>query len=313
MEAIMFVELLGRHGEVLERHVIDKLPARLGRSYQSDVILDDVHVAAEHVEIRLSAEGGLEIADLGSVNGTYHKRDKTRLTERSLSDDDTYRIGQTIFRIRLPDHQFPQETRIPKESLARSGLAFLVTMLICSSISYVDVFAKTFSTTDSWKQISSPAMFTIMLLGWAGIWALVSRINHGRANFFAHGNVIFLGVSSMMLVEVVKDYVDFMFDIEVPFVLWVLCATVVIVMIISAHLHLTMRMKRFTRILVSVIVASIISAVFYGLPEIKDEGKSGMQSYNIAIKPTIFLISKGIAPAQFVDEASQLKMKVNGL
>ncbi|MEU1281387.1 FHA domain-containing protein [Streptomyces sp. NPDC005805] len=50
------------------------LPARtvrIGRSPDNDLVVDDLIVSRRHAELRSLADGGYEIADLGSHNGTY--------------------------------------------------------------------------------------------------------------------------------------------------------------------------------------------------------------------------------------------------
>ncbi|MFF7976321.1 FHA domain-containing protein [Streptomyces sp. NPDC007905] len=50
------------------------LPAhtiRIGRDARNDLVVDDLNVSRRHAELRALAEGGYEIVDLGSHNGTY--------------------------------------------------------------------------------------------------------------------------------------------------------------------------------------------------------------------------------------------------
>ncbi|MFJ8622486.1 FHA domain-containing protein [Kitasatospora sp. NPDC093550] len=44
---------------------------RIGRSYDNDLVLDDLVVSRHHAELRELPDGGHEIVDLGSHNGTY--------------------------------------------------------------------------------------------------------------------------------------------------------------------------------------------------------------------------------------------------
>lgn len=70
METIAVVEELDRHGDVVRRRMVSRLPTRVGRGYASDIMVDDPYVAALHLEIRLDADGALEVADMGSLNGS---------------------------------------------------------------------------------------------------------------------------------------------------------------------------------------------------------------------------------------------------
>ena len=46
-------------------------PLRIGRSPQSDVVLDDLLASRHHAELRFSSSGDAQIVDLGSANGTF--------------------------------------------------------------------------------------------------------------------------------------------------------------------------------------------------------------------------------------------------
>ncbi|MFI5054335.1 MAG: FHA domain-containing protein [Acidimicrobiia bacterium] len=57
------------------RFVLDREVTALGRHPDSDIFLDDITVSRRHAAVR-RASGGYEVADVGSLNGTYvdHKR-----------------------------------------------------------------------------------------------------------------------------------------------------------------------------------------------------------------------------------------------
>jgi hypothetical protein len=57
------------------RYVLDAEVTALGRHPDSDVFLDDITVSRRHATVR-RVDGGYEVADVGSLNGTYvdHQR-----------------------------------------------------------------------------------------------------------------------------------------------------------------------------------------------------------------------------------------------
>jgi pSer/pThr/pTyr-binding forkhead associated (FHA) protein len=57
------------------RYVLDSEVTALGRHPDSDIFLDDITVSRRHAVVR-RVEGGYEVSDVGSLNGTYvdHKR-----------------------------------------------------------------------------------------------------------------------------------------------------------------------------------------------------------------------------------------------
>jgi len=61
------------------RFVLDGEVTALGRHPDSDIFLDDITVSRRHAAVRRTVEGGYEVADVGSLNGTYvdHRRVET--------------------------------------------------------------------------------------------------------------------------------------------------------------------------------------------------------------------------------------------
>ena len=62
-----------------------------GRHPQSDIFLDDVTVSRRHAEFRRTG-GGFEVADVGSLNGTYVNREP--IESAVLANGDEVQIGK---------------------------------------------------------------------------------------------------------------------------------------------------------------------------------------------------------------------------
>jgi ABC-type multidrug transport system ATPase subunit len=70
---------------------------RIGRAPDNDLVLDDLIVSRYHAELRGTPDGGYEIADLGSHNGTYVNG--RRVSAQPVTDHDTVGIGHSTFRL----------------------------------------------------------------------------------------------------------------------------------------------------------------------------------------------------------------------
>ncbi|HEY5183398.1 MAG TPA: FHA domain-containing protein [Actinomycetes bacterium] len=90
-----------RGGFAAEPVLLDAAARILGRAGDSDVLLDDVTVSPHHAQIRRTEDGGLEVRDLGSVNGTYVNGRRTDCC--ALADGDELRIG--AFRLCVHAHR----------------------------------------------------------------------------------------------------------------------------------------------------------------------------------------------------------------
>jgi ABC-type multidrug transport system ATPase subunit len=80
---------------------IMQLPARvlrIGRAADNDVVVSDLSVSRRHAELRKVPQGGYEIADVGSHNGTY--LNGRRITAAAMvTESDVIGIGSSSFRL----------------------------------------------------------------------------------------------------------------------------------------------------------------------------------------------------------------------
>ncbi len=76
-------------------HDIGDRVVTVGRSPQSDIVLDDVTVSRRHAEIE-RGERGFRIRDVGSLNGTYVNR--VRVDAVDLRNGDEIQIGKYRFK-----------------------------------------------------------------------------------------------------------------------------------------------------------------------------------------------------------------------
>ena len=70
---------------------------RIGRTSDNDLVLSDLTVSRHHAELRRSASGHYEIADLGSHNGTFVNGQ--RITCATLTEQDIVGIGHATLRL----------------------------------------------------------------------------------------------------------------------------------------------------------------------------------------------------------------------
>lgn len=73
------------------KYVLDRDLTRVGRHPESDIFLDDITVSRRHAEFSRE-ESGYEVADVGSLNGTYVNRD--RIERVVLTSGDEVQIGK---------------------------------------------------------------------------------------------------------------------------------------------------------------------------------------------------------------------------
>ena len=70
---------------------------RIGRADDNEVVVSDLSVSRHHAELRKALQGGYDIVDLGSHNGTY--RNGQRVTSAPVTESDVIGIGLATFRL----------------------------------------------------------------------------------------------------------------------------------------------------------------------------------------------------------------------
>lgn len=91
---VLFVRSESQQGEEFEVNDV----VVLGRSDETDVVLDDPYASEFHLRL-VSQENGMMLHDLGSTNGTYvNGRRVSAPTE--LKRGDTIQVGKTVMEIR---------------------------------------------------------------------------------------------------------------------------------------------------------------------------------------------------------------------
>jgi hypothetical protein len=183
---MIWVEILSRHRDVTARFRIDSREVAIGRSYDNDVVLDDPYVAARHLRVFHDEAGQLVAEDLGSANGMYLDRSRSRSARVVVDGNVPIRIGHTFIRIRETSHA------VEAERLAKSGRRFVP---IVSAV-VLGVALLALSAVNVWfAQTSEPHLSDYLLplltlvalaLLWVGMWSLLSRLFSGQSRFLRH-------------------------------------------------------------------------------------------------------------------------------
>jgi len=183
---MIWVEVLSRHRDVAARFRVDASEFSIGRSYDNDVIVDDPHVAARHVRVFHDEAGQLVAEDLGSANGLYLDRDRSRLARVTVDGNVPIRIGHTLIRIRETSHA------VEHERLVKSGRRFVpvVAALVLGVLLLgIDAIKTWFAQTGE-PHLSNYMLPALVLIGgaliWIGVWSLLSRLFSGQSHFLRH-------------------------------------------------------------------------------------------------------------------------------
>lgn len=185
--ALMWVEVLDRHGDVAARYRFDDIarwPVRVGRSPDNDIVLDDPHVAPHHAVISMDRDGHLFIDDEGTLNGLVNEATRLRQARVACTTQPLVRLGRTRLRVRDG-----RETVAPERPLAREvGGAWLALgmTLALGIVSLLDLWLGYTGNTPTSHFVMPMMLLSLLILLWTSGWAIVSRIFAGQAWYARH-------------------------------------------------------------------------------------------------------------------------------
>lgn len=212
MNQPVFVELLTPDGEVTHRIKCNQLPIRIGRAYDNDIILDDPHTAAHHAHIELNQLDELVINDLGSRNGIA--QDNLRNNFFVIDGNATYRLGHTRLRVRTTSHVVAEEISDSTNHRWEGWRSALLGAVLLVVIGLLSTWLADLQQGTLSKYLLEIVSVVGFAVGWAGVWALFSRLFNGHARFGRHLLIVSSGLTILELWEFLSGAIAYAFSIE---------------------------------------------------------------------------------------------------
>jgi|CXWL01.1.fsa_nt_gi hypothetical protein len=181
------LEVLDRGGVTVTRLPVKRWPVTVGRALSADLVLDDGHVAAEHLRIEASASGTIQVCVLGTINGVRRGRKLYQRGERfDWSGETDLGLGRLRLRLRLPGMSIAPEQVLPRSPWRAVGL----TLALVVAVFGLSLLQAWFKSTEPAKFAQTALSLVGMLLGglgvWAGLWSLATKLFTGHPQFWRH-------------------------------------------------------------------------------------------------------------------------------
>jgi hypothetical protein len=238
---VEYVEVFDARGRLLARHRIEAWPVTIGRGLGNAVIVDDRFVCPDHLRVDRNGSGGLQVEDLGSVNGTFYEPSGTRLGRAPLAAGARIRIGSTVLRFVGRGH--PVVPTVPYHRaddgtpwVARRPMAQLVWLAVPFTIwlhTVLDQYERQYVS----RLLGTDLLMTVVILFWAAAWALLNRLVSNRWRLPAHAAVACAFILVDAVPEAIRDYARFVLDGEpIGSVVWAVFAIGPLAWLLGAHL-----------------------------------------------------------------------------
>ena len=210
------LEILDKNGTTIDRVFVTHWPVTVGRAMTCDLVVDDAHMAAEHLRISELDATFVVVEVLDTVNGV--RRGYGTLMQRGMRFDwsgaDDLVLGRWRLRLRLRNAPQAAEQRLPTFAW-RTTMITVALVLALMGVTLVDAWLQP-PYSAKFVQAALPSM--AMLLGgvalWAGLWALASKLFTGHLQFLRHVRIVCGVLLLGELVSLAAYALAFMFSWE---------------------------------------------------------------------------------------------------
>jgi hypothetical protein len=308
MAAVMWIEVLSRHGEVAARERIEGEEARVGRAFDNDVVVDDPHVAPHHLRIFRGEDGELVAEDLGTLNGLYTEHGARRIARLPLAKEPGIRIGRTTLRVHDAAHAVAPEKLMtpPRAHVAWSAGLVAGLLLLLLLLQWLNLTAE-----PSANVILLPLLgFVTILALWTSVWAVLSRIFFGQARFALQLRIAVTACIALVIWDQLSESFSFAFASREIAEYAGLGAWAVLAATCFAHLQtIGSRHMRFAMGLVIALIGAGALLQYFG----KSEARSllGQRASLGDLRPPAFRLVPLASADDFFKRAEGTKVKVD--
>jgi hypothetical protein len=313
MEEVIYLEVLGRHGEVAQRVELDRLPATVGRAYDNDVVLDDPYVAAHHLRIERTAAGDLRAMDLGTRNGLYTLAPTRRVTEAQLSSDRRLRIGHSQLRVRPRSYDVGPEIEDVSHSWTRRPATLVTAICAFIGIEVWNHYVSSFEKFEAARLLGPMLAIVLFSILWSGGWAIVGRLSTGRANFPAQAAITWLALTAASIAAGLSGYLAFALSAPLFVALAPLWRAAIIAFALYYSLKLVTRRAPRELAFAACLVAALGVGSVWMIQHADAEERLVRLNHLEELKAPIFRLVPGRSSEAFFAGATTLKERVDQL
>ncbi len=225
---------------------------KVGRGFTNDVVITDLYVDSEQIVFFHSADGWM-VKVVGTTNPTLLNGDAIDREGSMIRSGDRVTVGRTQLRVYTGDHEVEPTHQMMLSSWLGYGRAhplFASLMMVFALAAVLFISYQERSTKLVWNPLFLEALYAgLVILFWAGIWALVGRLLRHQPNFTAQLSLTALVTGVATLVTPIGGYVEYaansllLGDISTRLIMLLTMTAM-----FRANLMFATNLKRYTRI-----------------------------------------------------------------
>lgn len=182
----LVVQVGSRHGRTAEIHKSRGQDVKIGRGFNNDLVLTDPYVTPDQLRIT-NADGQWFVEVLDDTNPVLLNGNAVRGDTEQIKPGDKLKVGRTNLFIFSEAHPVEATHKLLLSSWLHGDNAgllvpFSLLILVCLLDMFVDYI--NYATTDEWSvYLYGGVALGVLILLWAGAWALLGRIIRHQSYF----------------------------------------------------------------------------------------------------------------------------------
>ncbi len=305
------LEIIGRNDRVEHRTKVVTDSATVGRSFDSDLIIDDPLVSPIHCSVSVD-QGLIKIEDQHSLNGISHKKRGKSEPLLHISSGDSFWLGRTQVRVYLASHQVAPARIVStyEQVLERaSTLPFAIgAIALYAAVQlfaiYLQTTGKLIYTRMGSRLLEEMILPTLWLMG-AG---LLNRLHKRESRFIALTTTTFSLFSLIVIGAIGRELIQFNLPVN-----WSLVAVRQLVNYVSMFVLVAITLKvaleqsnrrRYTFASIAVVVMFAFWALDYWAPA--PENQVTPPQYRSLLLPPAMQFGATESIDTFIDSTQEL-------
>lgn len=287
-----------RHGRVAELTRSNDGSLSVGRSFDNDLVLTDIHVAPQQLLFARSGDVW-QMQVLDSTNPVFLNDRKVNSESPPVRPGDTVTIGRTRLTLQSADRPVEPTRKLRLANwLSRDGGNAFTPVLVLLALALLDLgltFTES-STTLKWAEPAYGQLVAVVIVVlWAGIWALVGRVIRHQPHF---GLQLMAGACIMLLTSVLvlgAEYLAYPFhSAGVSELFGWIAAFVLLALLFQINLLIATHLLNARA--VAIAMSAVIVTVLYGFTafsQSEDEQVQFTPEYSAKLLPPVLHVSRG--------------------
>lgn len=298
----LVVEISGKEGTRIERVAVNASGLSIGRAWNSDIIIQDRFVDADHLRLRTNQQQQLLIDDVSSTNGSRLAGKTFRGSDQLYRFGDTLIIGDTRIKIFDADTAVaPASLRsqwfLLAEKFSNVRALLLLTMLAIVSQA-AQVYSRSIEPLGLENFLLAAFSVVVLLLIWSLVLGFLAKLIRGESNFKAFWALGCLATVMLNLATLVLLVVRFnLQDVGLGEMLSMLVYGVFSVWLLAGMFSYTTHIHNRNKWLFSFLIAVSLYAISESDEYLKEPHKKWMSSTNTeqATLPPVFLMRRAVS------------------